>query len=74
MGMKKVKIPATEKVDRSLTKSEELLASIGKPVYCDICHKQVVMGHNWLMTPEKEAVCPSCQPSVVNAGSLLVTI
>ena len=57
-----------------MTKSERLLTQIGKPVLCDICHKKVVMGHNWMMTSKKEAVCPGCQDKVLKSGELLVSI
>ena len=56
------------------TKSERLLSQIGKIVECDICHEKVIMGHNWLMTGKREAVCPKCQPALLKSDGLLVTI
>lgn len=69
--------------NRPLTKSEELLTHIGKLVSCDICHQQVIMGTNWLMTAQtdnqghfigKKAVCPACKKAVAATGALLVSI
>ncbi|MFC1847645.1 hypothetical protein ACFLW5_02395 [Chloroflexota bacterium] len=56
------------------TKSEKLLKQIGKPVQCDICHKKILFGNNWLMTSKKMVVCPKCQDGVAKKGELLVSI
>jgi hypothetical protein len=72
-----------ERLFKELTKSELLLLKIGKLVECDICHNQVFMGTNWMMTTKrdnnskfinKKAVCPNCQPSVLAMGELMVSI
>ena len=68
---------------RELTKSELLLDKIGEFVICDICHREVLMTTNWMMTArrdsagnfvDKKAVCPLCQAEVMKNCEILVSI
>jgi uncharacterized membrane protein len=56
------------------TKCEQLIAQVGNPVQCDICHKKRAFDRDWMMTGKKLVVCPKCQPSALKSGELLVSI
>lgn len=57
------------------TKSEKLIDQDGKPALCDICHRKLIFVRGqWMMTLEKDVVCPECRETVLKTGKGLVTI
>jgi len=56
------------------TRSEKLLAHVGEPFPCDICHKKVVANDRWVITKDRRLVCPNCRSTIQGQGILVVGV